>query len=210
VTPPRITLDAVADLASAAGELELGGWRVRRGFAVPDEPWDLVPARVVLAGDVDSEAAAQAALLAAVRGAGLAVRLDHRHPWASAFLADLARLDASADAPETHPGGTGAGVVAVPGGGAGPPGVAVRGAAAGPPGVAVPGGGAGRPAVAGLTPQQRELLDLLAGGASIAEAARRLYLSLRTANRRIAAARDALGVATTREAVLAHVRLRGG
>ena len=61
----------------------------------------------------------------------------------------------------------------------------------------------------GLTPEQRQILDLLADGASIAQAARQLYLSLRTANRRVAAARDALGVASTREAVLAYARLRG-
>jgi hypothetical protein len=34
-------------------------------------------------------------------------------------------------------------------------------------------------------------------------------LSLRTANRRIAEARDALGVRSTREAVLAYLRMRG-
>jgi hypothetical protein len=36
------------------------------------------------------------------------------------------------------------------------------------------------------------------------------YLSLRTANRRVADARTALGVPTTRAAVLAYQRLRGG
>ncbi len=59
-----------------------------------------------------------------------------------------------------------------------------------------------------LSDEQRALLDLLAEGHSIAQAARRLYLSLRTANRRVAQARAVLGVATTREAVLAYVRLR--
>lgn len=59
-----------------------------------------------------------------------------------------------------------------------------------------------------LSDQQRALLDLLADGQSIAQAARRLYLSLRTANRRVAEARAALGVATTREAVVAYVRQR--
>ena len=60
-----------------------------------------------------------------------------------------------------------------------------------------------------LSDEQRTLLDLLAEGHSIAQAARRSYLSLRTANRRVAQARAVLGVATTREAVLAYVRLRG-
>ena len=60
-----------------------------------------------------------------------------------------------------------------------------------------------------LTAEQRQILDLLAGGASIAQAARQLFWSLRTANRRVAAARDALGVSTTQEAVVAYARLRG-
>jgi len=61
-----------------------------------------------------------------------------------------------------------------------------------------------------LTPEQRALLDRLAGGETIAAAAAAEFLSLRTANRRIAQARDALGVRTTREAVLAYLRQRRG
>jgi DNA-binding NarL/FixJ family response regulator len=57
-----------------------------------------------------------------------------------------------------------------------------------------------------LTAQQRALLSRLAQGQSIATAAQEEFLSLRTANRRIAEARAALGVRTTREAVLAHLR----
>ncbi len=59
-----------------------------------------------------------------------------------------------------------------------------------------------------LTPEQRALLERLAGGETIAAAAAAEFLSLRTANRRIAQARDALGVRTTREAVLAYLRHR--
>lgn len=59
-----------------------------------------------------------------------------------------------------------------------------------------------------LSSEQREMLDLLAGGRSIAQAATDLFVSLRTANRRVAEAREALGVGTTREAVLAYVRAR--
>ena len=150
-----------------------------------------MPSRVVLAGDLAGEADARAALLAAVRGAGLAVRLDRGQPWASAFLADLARLDAAPDPHSTadhpHP--------AAPAGLADP---------ARPTGTRAPA------PVGPLTPEQRQLLDLLAAGASIAQAARALFLSLRTANRRVATARDALGVTSTREAVLAYVRLRDG
>ena len=59
-----------------------------------------------------------------------------------------------------------------------------------------------------LAPEQRALLDRLANGETIAAAAQAEYLSLRTANRRIAEAREVLGVRTTREAVLAYLRLR--
>lgn len=59
-----------------------------------------------------------------------------------------------------------------------------------------------------LLPEQRALLDRLANGETIAAAAAAEFLSLRTANRRIAQAREALGVRTTREAVLAYLRMR--
>ena len=60
-----------------------------------------------------------------------------------------------------------------------------------------------------LAPEQRNLLDRLAAGESIAAAAEAEFLSLRTANRRLAQARDALGVRTTRQAVVEYVRRRG-
>jgi hypothetical protein len=59
-----------------------------------------------------------------------------------------------------------------------------------------------------LVAEQRALLDRLAAGETIAAAAAAEFLSLRTANRRIAEARQVLGVRTTREAVLAYLRLR--
>ncbi len=59
-----------------------------------------------------------------------------------------------------------------------------------------------------LAPEQRALLERLANGETIAAAAQAEFLSLRTANRRIAEAREALGVRTTREAVLAYLRTR--
>ncbi|MEU4238381.1 LuxR family transcriptional regulator [Actinoplanes sp. NPDC026619] len=68
--------------------------------------------------------------------------------------------------------------------------------------------GAGN-AVADLVPEQRALLDRLAAGDTIAAAAAAEFLSLRTANRRIAEARALFGVRTTREAVLAYLRQRG-
>jgi DNA-binding NarL/FixJ family response regulator len=59
-----------------------------------------------------------------------------------------------------------------------------------------------------ITEEQVALLARLADGETIAAAAEAEFLSLRTANRRIAAARKALGVATTREAVLAYIKHR--
>jgi hypothetical protein len=63
-------------------------------------------------------------------------------------------------------------------------------------------------AAADLVPEQRALLDRLASGDTIAAAAAAEFLSLRTANRRIAEARALFGVRTTREAVLAYLRQR--
>ncbi|NUS73698.1 MAG: LuxR family transcriptional regulator [Corynebacteriales bacterium] len=59
-----------------------------------------------------------------------------------------------------------------------------------------------------ITDEQRALLERLANGESISVAANAEFLSLRTANRRLAQARVALGVRTTREAVLTYVRER--
>ncbi|MBT8228494.1 MAG: LuxR family transcriptional regulator, partial [Dactylosporangium sp.] len=59
-----------------------------------------------------------------------------------------------------------------------------------------------------LAAEQRALLERLAAGETIAAASAAEYLSLRTANRRIAEARRQLGVRTTREAVLEYLRLR--
>jgi hypothetical protein len=68
--------------------------------------------------------------------------------------------------------------------------------------------GNGGDTVADLVPEQRALLDRLAAGDTIAAAAAAEFLSLRTANRRIAEARALFGVRTTREAVLAYLRQR--
>ncbi|MFI5841239.1 helix-turn-helix transcriptional regulator [Catenuloplanes sp. NPDC051500] len=60
-----------------------------------------------------------------------------------------------------------------------------------------------------LAPEQRALLERLANGETIAAAAASEFMSLRTANRRIAEARKLLGVRTTREAVMAYLESRG-
>jgi DNA-binding NarL/FixJ family response regulator len=54
-----------------------------------------------------------------------------------------------------------------------------------------------------LDAADRALMGLLGGGVSLREAARRLFLSPRTADRRLAAIRRHLGVCTTAEAVRA-------
>jgi len=61
-----------------------------------------------------------------------------------------------------------------------------------------------RPATAptGLADDQVQLLRLLAAGHSLREAARRMYLAQRTAERRLAAARRTLGATTTAEALI--------
>jgi DNA-binding CsgD family transcriptional regulator len=53
-----------------------------------------------------------------------------------------------------------------------------------------------------LTEEQLRLLDLLRQGVSVREAARRVHLSRRTAERRLAEAREVLGAATNAEAVI--------
>jgi DNA-binding NarL/FixJ family response regulator len=60
-----------------------------------------------------------------------------------------------------------------------------------------------------LQPEQRALLERLAAGQTIAAAAAGEFLSLRTANRRIAEVRALLNVSSTRDAVTTYVRLRG-
>ncbi|MDQ3894427.1 MAG: helix-turn-helix transcriptional regulator, partial [Actinomycetota bacterium] len=53
-----------------------------------------------------------------------------------------------------------------------------------------------------LEPEEHRLLTLVASGSSIADAAHKLHIARRTADRRLAAARRTLGVKTTSEAVM--------
>ena len=179
---PLYVLRSPADLAVVVRRLAAEGWAVRTGLGVPDEPWDLTASRTVVSGPVDDDAAVADAVLAAARGAGVVAVADAESTPGQALLADLARIGPVRRAPRT---GDADGV----GGGA----------AAGAAAVSeVDGAGDGLP----LTVEQRALLDRLAAGDSIAAAAAAEFLSLRTANRRIAAAREALGVRTTRQAVI--------
>lgn len=58
-----------------------------------------------------------------------------------------------------------------------------------------------------LSAEEHELLRLLADGVTLGEAAGRLHLSRRTADRRLASIRERLGVSTTAEALVAARRL---
>jgi DNA-binding CsgD family transcriptional regulator len=62
----------------------------------------------------------------------------------------------------------------------------------------------------GLSGEQLELLRLVADGHTLREAAAELYLSTRTAERRLGAIRKALGVRSTAQAVLAYLEATGG
>lgn len=59
-----------------------------------------------------------------------------------------------------------------------------------------------------LTADERRLLDRLADGQTLGQAAADLNLSRRTADRRLSSARKKLGAATTAEAIVHHARPR--
>lgn len=162
--PPLIVLRDPDEVRVVARRLRESGHRVHDGFALTDEPFALGAGRLMCTGRVDGPSAAVAALVAAVRGAGLLVGLALEGEIEADFLDDLRRI----------------GKVTI-----GTPPNEARGPAA---------------ALAG---EARLLLELLADGATIPEAARQLYISVRTAERRVGHARKALGVRTTAEAIAA-------
>jgi DNA-binding CsgD family transcriptional regulator len=69
-------------------------------------------------------------------------------------------------------------------------------------------GSGSRASVPPLETSERRLLELLADGRSVGQAARELGISRRTADRRLRAIRARLGVATTTEAVVEAPSLR--
>ncbi|RHW25786.1 LuxR family transcriptional regulator [Nocardioides immobilis] len=66
------------------------------------------------------------------------------------------------------------------------------------------------PQVPPISQEARELLELLADGLTLGTAAERLNLSRRTADRRLASARRALGARTTAQAIAAWRAQRAG
>jgi DNA-binding NarL/FixJ family response regulator len=144
---------------------ETDGWRVRSGFDLPDEPFDLTDRRWCCAGDVDDDQQATAAVVAAARGTTIvAACRDARRR--TALVDDLARVGEVTV--ELH----------------------------------------GEDPLHDLDDDQRGLLVRLAAGDSIPTAAAALFLSTRTAERRVASARRVLGVRTTTEAVALVARHR--
>jgi DNA-binding NarL/FixJ family response regulator len=179
---PRYVVATGAEATTVLRRLTRAGWQAREGFAVTEPSWDLTGQRLVLFGRVADIETLRLAVLAAARGAGVVAIAETGSDLGRALLADLARIGPvrrDPDEPARH---------------------AIEDAL--PPG---PAAGDGGPP---LTPEQRALLERLANGETIAAAAAAEFLSLRTANRRIAQARQTLGVRTTREAVLAYLRHR--
>ncbi len=155
-TPPFIVVEGPATAVVAASDrLVAAGWLVTDGFGGARRP-----GRSIRAGLVADRAAAEAALLAALRGEGLLVHALADRDVIDRLVDDLRRLG-----PVDHRVGE---------------------PAEGPPPV---------PAEA------RAILGLLAQGHSLGEAAAILGLSRRTADRRLAEGRHALGTTRTTEAI---------
>jgi DNA-binding NarL/FixJ family response regulator len=147
-----IVVSSVAAMEACVEGLERAGAVVRRG-------WE--PGEVVCAGHVQTRRDADAALLAAIGGAGIVALLPDDAELSASFFEDLRRLGPVevADAPQESP-------------------------------------------LARLDDEQRLLLGLLAEGLSVAAASRQVHVSRRTADRRLASARAALGVRSNAEAVV--------
>lgn len=184
MTIPRYVVGTAAEATQILNRLSRIGWHPRPGFTLPSTGTGA--ARLVLYGRVPTLSAAQAASAAAGRGVGIVAIADPGTPPGRSLLSALEALG------PVHRGGDGH---LEP----------VTGAAALAPPVPPVGD---VEVLAALLPEQRALLGRLANGETIATAAAAEYLSLRTANRRIAQARAQLGVRTTREAVLVFVHQR--
>jgi len=186
MTIPRYVVGTAAEATRILHRLSRAGWHPRAGFGVPPVG-TTPPANLVLYGRAVTYAASDAAVNAASRGLALVVIADPSTPPGRALLAALEGLgpvhrgEHHADVEATVP------VVGLP--------ARING---------------DHQAAASLLPEQRALLSRLANGETIATAAAAEFLSLRTANRRIAQARTQLGVRTTREAVLVFLRQRRG
>lgn len=146
---------------------------VQTHFDLPASPWDLSGECLTCIAPVVDVSTATAAVDALLRGADVVLLVDLDQPWPGLdeLLEDATRLAPVIDTLDIV-GGVG------------------RAAAA--PEV---------PSPAALSADQRQILELLATGVALPEVAATLFMSLRTAERRVSAARRLLGVRTTAEAL---------
>jgi DNA-binding CsgD family transcriptional regulator len=157
--------EALLIVASNAAVMEACVDRLERSGVVIRRRWEpgTAPAstELVCAGQVDTVRDAEAALLAALGGAGIVAVLPDDDALSASFFEDLRRLGdvEVADESPQNP-------------------------------------------LERLDEEQRRLLDLLAKGLSVTAASRRLFLSRRTADRRLAQARAMLGVRSNAEAIV--------
>jgi hypothetical protein len=187
MTIPRYVLGTAAEATRILHRLSRSGWHPRAGFALPAAGTQLPP-HLVLFGRVPTMSAATAAATSANRGVGIVAIADVAAAPGRMLLSVLESLGPVMRTADAFPDGTG--------------GVPMH------DGVMLNHATADNEILANLLPEQRALLGRLANGETIATAAAAEYLSLRTANRRIAQARSSLGVRTTREAVLVYLKQR--
>lgn len=163
MTPPLVVVEG-AEVAArhAVEEVAAAGWTTTAGFAAPHRS-----GRIVRTGIVATVADAEAALLAALVGQGLAIQATAERDVIDRLIDGLRRLgrvDHRVGPPDAGPT---------------------------------------------LSSDARAILDLLAEGHSLGEAAAILGLSRRTADRRLAEGRATLGVERTTEAISRAKRLGG-
>ncbi len=189
VTIPRYVVGTAAEATRILHWLSRTGWHPRAGFGLPPSG-SSVASRLVLYGRVPTLSLAAVAVAAANRGVGIVAIADAASPPGRMLLSAMEGLGTvhqsfdPAISPDSYQ----------------PPRPVPNGS--------VPALTDEARIIAGLLPEQRALLGRLANGETIATAAAAEYLSLRTANRRIAQARQSLGVRTTREAVLVYIQQR--
>ncbi len=160
VTPLIIIEGPDVALEQALREATVAGWVVEPGFHGPFRP-----GRIVRSGTIAVAADAEAALLAALAGQGIAARAVAERDIIDRLVDDLRRLG-----PVEHRLGD-------------------------------------PPTDPDISPDARAILGLLAEGHSLGEAATILGLRRRTADRRLAEGRRALGVERTTEAIARARRL---
>ena len=80
------------DLIELKFRLQQEGWKLRAGWTLPEVGWDLASERTVCAGEIRVEEDAEAAVMAAARGAGVLAVLPPGDPIAAELYENLRRL----------------------------------------------------------------------------------------------------------------------